>query len=219
MLNDDNFPLILIGGGGHASVLADILISQGREIAAVVSPEISNVRRILADTLHIESDEQILKFDNQSVRLVNGIGLMPNSQNRKKAHQYFVSLGYRFETVVSDSALISTHGCIGKGAQVLSRAVVNTGSYIGENSIVNTSSVVEHDCSIGEGNHIATNATLCGHVVTGDDVFIGANATIIQGVTIGASSIIGAGVVVTRDVAPKSILYAPKSHISTLGNR
>lgn len=43
-------------------------------------------------------------------------------------------------------------------------------------------------------------------VIIGNDVWIGANATILQGVTIGNGSIIAAGAVVTKDVAPFSIV-------------
>ena len=43
-------------------------------------------------------------------------------------------------------------------------------------------------------------------IVVEDDVWIGNNATIVQGVTIGKHSIVGAGAVVTKDVAPYSIV-------------
>ena len=32
-------PIVILGSGGHASVLAEILLNEGREIVAVVSPE------------------------------------------------------------------------------------------------------------------------------------------------------------------------------------
>ncbi len=43
-------------------------------------------------------------------------------------------------------------------------------------------------------------------VEIGDDVFIGARATIMKGVNIGAGAVVGAGSVVTRDVAPGTIV-------------
>lgn len=42
--------------------------------------------------------------------------------------------------------------------------------------------------------------------VVGNDVWIGANATILRGVRVGDGAIIGAGCLVTRDVAPYSIV-------------
>ncbi len=43
-------------------------------------------------------------------------------------------------------------------------------------------------------------------VVVGDDVWIGARAIILAGVTIGSGSVIAAGAVVSRDVAPRTIV-------------
>ena len=43
-------------------------------------------------------------------------------------------------------------------------------------------------------------------VVIGDDVWIGANAVILPGVTIGHHAVVAAGAVVTKDVAPQTIV-------------
>ena len=43
-------------------------------------------------------------------------------------------------------------------------------------------------------------------VVIGDDVWIGANAVILPGVTIGRHAVVAAGAVVTKDVAPNTIV-------------
>jgi len=43
-------------------------------------------------------------------------------------------------------------------------------------------------------------------VMIGDDVWIGANAVILPGVTIGSHCVIAAGAVVTKDVAPHSLV-------------
>lgn len=47
---------------------------------------------------------------------------------------------------------------------------------------------------------ISARVTIC------DDVWIGAGSTILKGVTVGRGSVVGAGSVVTRDVAPYSIV-------------
>ena len=43
-------------------------------------------------------------------------------------------------------------------------------------------------------------------IVIGNNVWIGANATVLPGVTIGDNAIVAAGAVVTKDVAPNSIV-------------
>jgi acetyltransferase-like isoleucine patch superfamily enzyme len=42
--------------------------------------------------------------------------------------------------------------------------------------------------------------------VIGDRVWIGANATVLAGVTIGHGAVVAAGAVVTRDVAPDTVV-------------
>jgi acetyltransferase-like isoleucine patch superfamily enzyme len=46
-------------------------------------------------------------------------------------------------------------------------------------------------------------------IVIESDVWIGAAATVLPGVTIGHGSIVGAGTVVTRDVAPMTVVTGP----------
>ena len=45
-----------------------------------------------------------------------------------------------------------------------------------------------------------------GKIIIDDDVWIGANAIILKGVRVGEGSIVGAGAVVTKDVAPYTIV-------------
>ena len=50
------------------------------------------------------------------------------------------------------------------------------------------------------------DAVVARPIVIGSNVWIGAGATIIGGVTIGENSVVGAGAVVTRDVAPNTLV-------------
>ena len=52
-----------------------------------------------------------------------------------------------------------------------------------------------------------------GHIIIGDDVWIGANTTIVGNVSIGSHSIVGAGAVVTKDVAPYSVVGGVSSKL------
>lgn len=50
-----------------------------------------------------------------------------------------------------------------------------------------------------------------------DKVWVGANATILQGVTIGEGAIVAAGAVVTKDVAPRTVVGGvPAKHIKSI---
>ncbi|WP_230084993.1 polysialyltransferase family glycosyltransferase [Providencia sp. wls1922] len=134
-----------------------------------------------------------------NTRPINGVGILPYSNIREKVNAHFMQMGYQFDKVIANSAIVSDYVELGPGTQVLPRAIIQTGVTVGENSIINTGSIIEHDCKIGNNNHIAPGATLCGGVTTSDTVYIGANATIIQGITITKNSIVGAGAVITKE--------------------
>ncbi|ABV85379.1 acetyltransferase [Shewanella pealeana] len=203
-------PLVILGGGGHASVLVDILLSQQREIVAIVSPENISSRLAFSGLKHMNNDQDVLAFSPAEVRLVNGIGMLPNSALKRNINEYFLDLGYRFETIISNQAYISSFASIEHGAQVLPGAIIQPGAVIGAHSIINSGAIIEHDCRVGQYNHIAPRATLCGQVTTQHDVFIGAGATIIQNITLGHGSVIGAGAIVTKNVSSGKVCYSSR---------
>lgn len=208
-------PIVMIGGGGHASVLADILIFQGREILAVISPEDISQRPVFKGMTHLKKCEDVLAFSKDKVLLVNGIGMMPKSGFKRKINEYFLSLGYRFETVIANSAYVSPFSKIETGAQILPMAIIQTGVTVGSHSIINSGALVEHDCNIGSYNHIAPRATLCGQVETKNNVYVGAGSTVIQGVSIGSDSIVGAGASLTKSLETNTIAYPARVAIKT----
>lgn len=204
-------PIIVLGGGGHASVLVDILREQNREVLAIISPDDIVNRDSFAGIPHLRNDDDVLGFCSSEVLLVNGIGALPKKDLRSCVAQYFVDLGYGFETVVSSYAIISPYATLASGSQILHNAVVQPGVFIGENTIVNTGAIVEHDCYIGMNNHIAPRATLCGQVSTGQNVYIGAGATVIQNIKIENNVLIGVGATVINDIAAGHIVYGFRS--------
>ncbi|BDR99169.1 sialic acid synthase [Proteus mirabilis] len=208
-------PVIIVGGGGHASVLADILHSQGRKILSAICPDDIRVRAVFKNLPHLIHDHEIKKFHPDEVLLINGIGILPNSNLRAKVNSYFVSLGYKFDSVIADSAIVSNYATLHTGVQILPRAVIQAGAIIKDNTIINTGAIVEHDCIIGCNNHIAPASTICGEVTTFDDVFIGANATLIQGISIAQGSIIGAGAIVTQNILFSGTCYPSPSTVKT----
>nr|WP_244292231.1 NeuD/PglB/VioB family sugar acetyltransferase [Vibrio cidicii] len=193
--------------------MADILLDQGREIFAIICPDDVSSRAVLAGIPHLTQDEDIARFSPDSVRLVNGIGMMPRSMLRQQVNQQFLELGYQFETVIASDAHVSRFATIHSGAQILSGARVQTGAVIGEHTIVNSGALVEHDCQIGAYNHIAPRATLCGAVCTREAVYIGANATVIQGLVLESQSVVGAGSIVNRSLMKNYTCYPARTYL------
>lgn len=194
-----NKPVIIIGAGGHAKVLADCLRLQGIPVLGAldrsVSPGSGN-----ADLPILGDDSAIGAYPCASVELVNGLGSVGDTSLRKNIFDRFKQQGYTFRSVIHPSAIIARDCVLEEGVQVMAGAVINTGAKIAANSIINTGAIIDHECDIGRHVHIAPGVTLSGGVRVADGVHIGTGATVIQGIHIGAGALVGAGAVVIKNV-------------------
>lgn len=208
---------LIIGGGGHAAALAEILIKQNKCLLGVVAPDILAGHMIFDSVQHYLKDDDVLRFSVDKVLLVNGIGAMPRQTLRKKVFTRFSELGYTFATVIADSALVSDYALLAEGAQIMNNAVINIGCEIGENTIVNTSVSVDHDCIVGAHSHLAPGSTLSGQVKVESNVHIATGSSIINNVTIGCNTIVGVGANITKSIPQNSIAYGVHSIVKGLG--
>lgn len=205
-----NKPVLVIGAGGHAAVVVDILRQLNCNILALVATEQPGNHAIFANIPWYSSDDAVLSFDKDSILLVNGIGSLPGNNVRSKIHQKFKLLGYQFMTVISPNAIVSEYANFAEGVQIMPGSIVNVNANIGEGTILNSGSIIEHDCLIGQHNHIAPGAVLSGGVKTGDFVHISTGARVIHGIQIGEQTLVGAGATVTKNIESNKTLYVAK---------
>jgi len=211
--------IILIGGGGHAKVVADCARSAGTHVAGFLDdgadPALAAMgfKRLGATTdwlqvlehLSIESrDEAILMFnaigDNHHRREVTERIRREMDEISRRSGERDVSL-WRFATIVHTSAVVSGSASIEHGALVGPAAVLNAACVISEGAVVNSGAIIEHDCSVGRFAHIAPGAVLGGAVIIGEATLVGIGARIKPGLHIGDNVTIGAGAVVCDDLA------------------
>ena len=199
--------VLLIGAGGHASVLLELLIEQEVNILGYVSPFPATNKKLFSGLHWFQNDNDILEFDKSTIKLVNGIGSLPSNTRRADLYRQYKKLGYSFATLVSKDAYVSTYAHLGEGVQVMCGATIQTGTRVGCNSIVNTGSIVDHDCSIGSNNHIATGVTISGQVTSKENVHFGTGSSVIQSITLNENAVVGAGATITQDVDKNTICY------------
>lgn len=202
-----NKPLLIIGGGGHAAALAEILIKQKKRIVGVVTPEITAGNKLFESMERFLDDDDVLKFSPEDVLLVNGIGSMPYKSLREVIYTRFKKLGYEFASVIADSALVSDYSTFKCGVQVMNNCVVNIGCKVGENTIINTSTSIDHDCIIGAHCHLAPGTTLSGQVVIENNVHVATGVNVINNITVGNNTIIGVGANIIKAIPANSIVY------------
>jgi sugar O-acyltransferase (sialic acid O-acetyltransferase NeuD family) len=194
---------ILLGAGGHASVVLATAVAMGLEVAGVCDPALAGQEdgcwrgiRILG------GDDWLLQAKSEEVILLNGIGFLPGSNARFRVYDAWVARGFSFGTLVHSRSWVEPSAVLGEGVQIMAGAIIQADVELGPNCIVNTAASVDHHCRIGASAHIAPGATLCGGVEVGQGAFVGAGATIVQGVRIGAHAVVPAGATVRHDLLP-----------------
>ena len=107
----------------------------------------------------------------------------------------------KFNARIEPGAIIRDQVEIGDNAVVMMGAVINIGAEIGPGSMI-------ANCHIGAGTVLAgvVEPPSAQPVVIEDDVLIGANAVVLEGVRVGKGAVVGAGAVVTKDVAPHTVV-------------
>jgi len=198
-------PVIILGGGGHARVLADALQLAGRRVLGFTAPQ--RQPELAPGIGWLGDDTAIEAHDPASVALVNGLGSTRAIEQRRRIYERLTGRSYRFAAVQHPSAVVSTLGTeLGRGSQLLAGSLISPGVRLGDNVLINSRVAVEHDCRVGDHSHLATGAVLCGGCEVGPTVHVGAGATVIQGIRIGQGAVIGAGSVVTKDVEPSTLV-------------
>lgn len=197
----------MVGGGGHATVLASIMRCQKKDIHAIISNDTKDPDSIFRDLKFYKTDEEFLRENlPENILLVHGIGITPSGCASIQVYEKFDRSGFEHMQVIADTAIVDVGASLGQGVQVLPGSIVQFGVSIGKGTVVNTATSVDHHSKIGSLCHLAPGVTICGNVTVSDRCFIGAGAIILPGVNIGENSIVSAGEVVKSDV-PKSSLF------------
>ncbi|SPF50408.1 Acetyltransferase [Candidatus Sulfopaludibacter sp. SbA4] len=187
---------MILGGGGHAKVVIDILEQAGEvEIAGFVSlagePAICGYPRLGSD----DALDDMLRAGVQSAFVAIG-----DNQRRMDCIGSLQRQGFHLINAISPAAIVSRHATLCQGIAVMPGAVINAGSRIEDGAIVNTNASVDHDCVIGTCAHVAPGTTLAGCVRLGEGVFLGTGSSVIPNITIGSWTTVGAGAVVLADL-------------------
>ncbi|MCK6615663.1 MAG: acetyltransferase [Ignavibacteriaceae bacterium] len=204
--------LVIIGGGGHAKVLINILKKSALfDIIGYVDFRDSGT---LLGVKYLGNDEKLSDINLQGIKnAVLGVGQVSVSEIRFNIVQKVKKVGFTFPSIISKNAIINEEVLIEEGSQVLDGVVINPGVRIGKFSIINTNSTIEHDCKIGSYCHISPSAVLSGGVEVGDFSMVGANAVVVQCKKIYSRCLIGAGSVVTKDITEEGVYIGNPSKV------
>jgi acetyltransferase EpsM len=199
-------PLILVGGGEHARVVAEAARSTGGwEIVGVADPAGADGTFAKLGIAHLGDDIALAALlasagVDAHPWLIVSIGAIVDGAVRQDVVARFER--ERWACIVHAAAWVSPTAEVEPGAVVMAGAVVNAGARIGAHAIVNTGAIIEHDVVVGAFTRIGPRAVVGGGTVIGADALIGLGAAVRDHVSVGAGATVGMGAVVTKAVAP-----------------
>lgn len=193
--------IVLIGGGGHAKVLIEIIKLLGQyNIIGILDSQFATGTSIAGIPILGKDDLMSNLYATGVKHACIAVGSIKDNSKRRNLYEKVKKIGFQVPVLAHPYSIISKDTIISEGVQVTAGAIIQRGSKIGANTIINTGAVIEHDCVIGKHVHVCPGVVISGDCVIGDGAFIGAGSVVMQGLKIGENSIVGAGAVVVNNV-------------------
>lgn len=198
-------PLIILGTGGNAGDLIDIVDALPRDwrlagflddarpagavhLGALVLGRLADAARF-ADAMFVNAIGSPASFRARPAILA-ATGLPPE----------------RFAILVHAGAGVSRHARIGPGSAVNFGASVAAGVIVGQHVTIGPGAIVGHDTVIGDHAMIAPGAVISGGVRVGRAAYVGAACALRQQICIGDGALVGMGAVVLSDVPAGTVV-------------
>ena len=192
--------VIIIGAGGHAKVIADIIYKSGDNLIGFLDDNFANKGKEIYLGKKVLGTTKDIKIYNKNYFVI-GIG---NNSIRKKINN---ENNLKLYTAIHPSAIIAEDVKIGTGSVIMAGVVINPGTVIGKNCIINTCSSLDHDNLLEDYVHISPGAHLAGTVSVKEGTWICTGAIVKNNIIIGKNNIIGAGSVVIKDIIEENTTY------------
>lgn len=185
--------LLLIGCGGHARSVIDLVESTGKWklIGLIGYPE--QVGSLILGYRVIGSDADLVKLRDSCGHALLAVGQIGAASQRLVLAKSLEQFGFESPTIISPHAVVSNHAKVGFGTTIGHNVIVNSAAEVGIHCIINSAALIEHDVVIGDHCHISTGALINGGVNIGNGSFVGSGAMLREGLVIPPNTVISAG--------------------------
>jgi UDP-perosamine 4-acetyltransferase len=198
---------IIIGDGGHAKVIIDIIHEIGNiEIIGITSNMNYELNHRFCGYRILGKDD-IFKNIDKNIYAVMGIGGYRDNTLRKRVFEYVKGLNITFLNIIHPSAVVSKSVKMGEGVVVFPGVVLNTEVIVGDDTIIATGATVDHESFIGNHVLISAGVTIGANCEISNSTLVALGAKVISGLRIGENSLIAAGAVVVKDIQNNSKVF------------
>lgn len=186
----------IVGAGGVGRETLDAALAAGLEVAAFVDDAKagSEVRGLWVFASSDVPDGGVF---------VIGIA---DPKVRERLTPVLAARGMQPTTVVHPRAIIAPEVTIGPGCIILGGAHISSSVRLGAHVQVHYNATLGHDAVLDDFTTVYPGANVSGAVHLRRGATVGSNAVVLQGRTVGEFAFVGAGAVVTRDVAPGTVV-------------
>lgn len=206
---------LIVGAGGHAKVVADILLSGGHQVAGFLDDQSDRWGTTWFGLPVLGGVDDWAEYKPEA--MVLGIG--DNDARRQIVQRLGQAAARLWQNAIHPRATLAGSVRLGHGLIVVAGAVVNPDVELGDHVIVNTGATIDHDCVVGAFAHVSPGVHLSGGVQVGEGAWLGVGSAVIPGRSIGAWSVVGAGAVVIRDIPANSVAVGVPARVIRRGER
>jgi len=196
-------PVVVLGSGGHAAVVIEILEAMGGyEIAGLLWDDDRPGHMVLGHRVIGGEADWTHALERGVAHAAVGLGGWTDNAARRDLFLRARAAGFQVVTPIHPDASVSPSAAVGPGSTVCAGVVVNTGAVIGDDVILAAGATVEHDARVGDHTLISNGAHIGAAATIGSGAVIAIGAVVAGRVTVGADALVSAGAVVVDDVAP-----------------
>ena len=185
--------VVIIGAGGHAKVIADIILCSGDKVIGFLDDNEEKQGQIIYKDIKV-----IGKVANYT-KCKDDYFIIAIGDNHTRA-KIAESLDVKYYTAIHPKSVVADTAKISEGTAIMAGSIINSDTQIGAHCIINTMSSVDHDNTINNFVHISPGVHLAGKVFVGEYTWICAGTTIINNINVCENVIVGAGSTVIKSI-------------------
>lgn len=197
--------LLVMGAGGHAREVLDVLEAAAGGPAAVESTSLyaepGATSAAAADLVRARGYRLLDHIPEDATHYLPAVG---DPGLRRHFAEVAEGAGLAPGRAVSPLAAVPPSLSDVPGLVCFAGTLVSTNVTLGRHCHLNLGCRISHDVRIGDFATVSPGVLLTGAVTVEDGVFLGAGAVVLPGRRIGRGAVVGAGAVVVRDVCPGS---------------